>query len=585
LDLRRSNPAGSSLESLRMIRKSFKHAVLCLVILSLFPAISFAATYWADDDGSRTSLSDCQSTAELSGPSCCSLATVLNNVSAGDTIYLREGIYHTALAPRISGVSGNVITYQAYNGETVTISNVAIALYLNNKSYLKIDGIDFTSYERGLLLNNGSSYNEISNCTFTGPPTVDALKIWDGQISGGTPCTHNWLHHNQFLKDGFIKDCSDDQGMQIGVPGYDSDSGYNTVENNIFAYGGHHVFETFTPYNVIRSNFFHNEDWMTSPSSCDCTAGSASGRYGNRNIQIYDGYGRAGVYNLVERNRFGASGHPPDDDGGESVVIASPRNIVRYNDIFQSASAGAVFKMGGASNGCDNRFYNNTVAYNGVGDAGARNIVNRCQFEFYGVSVWSDSATGNIVKNNLFYGNTNTDFGCKSGSACLVNNTFVNNYLNADGDPLFTDPSFSDPASTAQPDFSLKEGSGAVDRAGSLTRASEAGINSTSLQVDDALYFQDGSWGSVLSDVQADWIAVGTVDNTIQISSIDYATNTITLTAPLTWSDKAEVWLYKNSTGKQVLYGSAPDMGASESGGDSSEDIPPSAPSLLRVSS
>ena len=33
----------------------------------------------------------------------------------------------------------------------------------------------------------------------------------------------------------------------------------------------------------------------------------------------------------------------------------------------------------------------------------------------------------------------------------------------------------------------------------------------------------------------------------------------------MTWSDDANIWLYKNSSGDIVLYGSAPDQGAHES--------------------
>lgn len=69
--------------------------------------------------------------------------------------------------------------------------------------------------------------------------------------------------------------------------------------------------------------------------------------------------------------------------------------------------------------------------------------------------------------------------------------------------------------------------------------------------------------------MQADWIAVGTVSNTVQISSITYGAYnspgcTITLASPITWASSAPVWLYKKSDGTQVLYGTAPDYGASE---------------------
>jgi len=65
-------------------------------------------------------------------------------------------------------------------------------------------------------------------------------------------------------------------------------------------------------------------------------------------------------------------------------------------------------------------------------------------------------------------------------------------------------------------------------------------------------------------NIEADWIAVGNVNNAVQISSIDYDTNTITLASPITWNDNDSIWLYKKSDGEVVLSGSAPDIGAYE---------------------
>ena len=86
----------------------------------------------------------------------------------------------------------------------------------------------------------------------------------------------------------------------------------------------------------------------------------------------------------------------------------------------------------------------------------------------------------------------------------------------------------------------------------------------------EALYFQDGSWGSALSSIEADWIcltASSTIvdyDNCVQISSINYGTDTIDTVSAHGASANWYIWLYKKSDGTQVLYGSAPDQGAHE---------------------
>lgn len=81
----------------------------------------------------------------------------------------------------------------------------------------------------------------------------------------------------------------------------------------------------------------------------------------------------------------------------------------------------------------------------------------------------------------------------------------------------------------------------------------------TSLVVDNSYIFQPGWAGT-----SGDWIAVGTVENIVQISSINYGTNTLTIAPSIERSEDDSVWLYRDSDGTRVLYGSAPDIGAFE---------------------
>jgi hypothetical protein len=145
--------------------------------------------------------------------------------------------------------------------------------------------------------------------------------------------------------------------------------------------------------------------------------------------------------------------------------------------------------------------------------------------------------------------------------------------------------------STTLPDLSLKNGVAAIDGGTSLTLATSAQTNSTTLVVADARYFQDGNfglgsvaWPSSVS-IQPDWIAIGTVSNVVQISSINYSTNTITLASPKTWANNAPIWLYKKSDGVQVLYGTAPDYGAYEYAESTPppDTTPPAAPTGVQI--
>jgi hypothetical protein len=187
------------------------------------------------------------------------------------------------------------------------------------------------------------------------------------------------------------------------------------------------------------------------------------------------------------------------------------------------------------------------------------------------------------VKNNIVYGDNSYYLSVNRPSFYMGDilptstNTIVNNFVTSDGDPKFVNPDLTKTTSITLPDLNLQSFSPAIDGGIHLTEASGAGTNSITLVVDDVLYFQDATWGSDLArgiTLFPDWIAIGSVSNVVQIQSINYATNRITLASPMTWTDNAPVWLYKKSDGAIVLQGSAPDMGAYEYYGEGSQPIP-----------
>jgi hypothetical protein len=290
--------------------------------------------------------------------------------------------------------------------------------------------------------------------------------------------------------------------------------------------------------------------------------------------------------NLCEGNRFGFAGVNPQNYGADCLDVESPGNIVRFNDLYNGMATGIFFKSANGeplnSGGVNNRVYNNTVYHCGYGHNhfvySARNIGHAgqciCQYSING------GATHNVIKNNIAYDGRDGDIARFWSSDPPLDpkpepwgGDIVENNLTGT-DPLFVNPDLTDPLSQSLfsdvhgyaaipvPDLRLQPGSPAINAGTYLTQAAGAGNASLTLVVDDARYFQDGTWGSELSAIEADTIAVGTVGNTAQILSIDRSTNTITLAAPLTWVDDASVWLYKKSDGVRVLYGAAPDIGA-----------------------
>lgn len=327
------------------------------------------------------------------------------------------------------------------------------------------------------------------------------------------------------------------------------------------------------------------------------TIASYNGKFGHRNFQLSDDYSRTSSYVLLEGNRLGHASNNPGNNGPMNLDAAAPSNIIRYNDVYNGMSSGIYFKYAtsawlpcdgvrdanGDCGGVNNKVFHNTVYHNGYGYEWDVYSAKNATSSRLGIAQWNAAGTGttgNVIKNNIVYDNHDGDI-CRLGlyaAGCSAESwdTVTSNWLTTDGDPVFAAPTLTDPTSTTLPNLTLQASSSAINGATYLTQASGASggdeTPSTTLVVDDndAWYFQDGTWGSDLARtagvIHADWISVGTVSNIAQISSINYVTHTITLAAPLTWSDNANVWLYKKSDGVLTLVGAAPDYGAHEYG-------------------
>lgn len=106
-----------------------KYALMVLMIVTLVLQVVsdytsehhvFAAgtgvTYYVDLAGS-----DSHDGLSLSTP-FKTINKAAQTAVAGDTVLIRGGTYRETVVPLNSGTAGNVITYQPYNGESVTVS-------------------------------------------------------------------------------------------------------------------------------------------------------------------------------------------------------------------------------------------------------------------------------------------------------------------------------------------------------------------------------------------------------------------------------------------------------------------------------
>jgi len=562
-----------------------------------------ANVYWTSPSGGAANYAAAESDTALVPEDCCTLAQALAGVSAGHTVKMRGGIYDEAIyLATVSGTSGSRITFEAHTGETVEVKNTdnlisgyTFGLLLISSSYVTIRGIKFTAAvpsvgngARPFMMRTGANYVELDSCEFDGTPMVNRrppdIPIIAPQVYD--TCSHGWIHDCDFHDIGFISADGNDEGgcLQIGAANDASatESSDNwTIENNRFYHGAHHVLETHGQYCVIRGNQMWNEGWIDNPNDPlgvdqkPPDPGPITGNYGNRCLQL-DCYSDINPeherYSLIENNEMRGSGAPPDDNGDGVLSIASGHNLVRLNEISGAIGRGVFFK-----NDLDagyNTLYNNTLFHVGRRPDSRADAPYVIIQNAIGLSSFSGDGVNNAIVNNLIYDGLGDAIARTSSGGDVddagtdVRGNWVGTkvdgvYPMLETDPLFTDETIpEDRSSTTQPDLSWNPASGAKDNGVGLTATNGTGTDSTALVVDNAMFFQDGSWGSSLSTVEADWIAVGTVDNVAQISSIDYATNTITLATALTWTDGQDVWLYKDSSANRTLYGSAPDQGS-----------------------
>jgi len=621
----------------KIMRQSITAACVCLIFVCMCLTMSDAAnaaTYWVSPTGTAA-WPACSGSTPLNAASACSLVAANNNAAAGDTIYLRGGIYrqtsssrcennyNCGIAPRNRGTANARITFMGYPGETPVItadtglvSSKGITIFGTGPgvgTYIRVSGITFRNLYLWASLSNYANHNEIDRCIFYSDTGQDfggaaGLSI-SSMCSGGTSWVcyskHNWIHHNTFSKAHEYGDQACHEGadlIRIGSA-YSSSSDnqstteqcdYNTVEYNRIAYAGHALMDTYGGYNVVRGNIMHNEGWITDYSGGKCTfPPMPNGKYGHRGLQTTEDYARPRQYVLVEGNRFGFSSANPNNPGDANYVIASPATIVRFNYSFGGHQSGIGTKYDGIPDQATAlqrrgaggtgpymiRIYNNTTFWNGHTYPymkSAQPGCATCPGKLAGINVFGD-ARDVIVKNNIAYNNYSyTLYGYditwgsgKNPAEYPANMIEVNNWKTSNGDPRFVNPYVGDPTSATLPNLALQSSSGAIDRGIHLTQARGAGSSSTTLVVDDAMYFQDGTWGSDLArgvSFFSDWIAIGTVTKVVQISSINYSTNTITLASPMSWSDRDRIWLFRKSDRGTVLIGAGPDIGASEFG-------------------
>lgn len=493
-------------------------------------------------------------------------------VQPGDTVYIREGVYHVtndykfAIYPNKSGEPAKPITFSNYASEHVEfvgLCETASGVFLDSRSHIHVRGFTFRNFFRHLWILNGS-YNEISMCVFVGLVyRQDQATAWRGSTIYRNS-KYNRISGCAFMLYGNFAN-NDDNGVVFELGNeYDSNdaTSYNVVEDSIFYGGAHHVFGIGGSFNVVRRNYFHNEPWWP----------SVDGKlYGNR-VLMSTGSSKNTFRNLIEKNviAFGSDTIEPDQVGGAGLVLASSHNILRNNAFYNNGLYGLSFRVYPEMRSSYNMVYHNVFFQNGILVTDKKNMdddYTHAVVFFVSGEDYSEIYK-NSLKNNLFYKNRNLRdvkspiirTGQFTLRLPLREQEIEGNWLE-EGDPQFVNiPISVEPETVVK--FDIKPESAAVDRGVFLTVVTGSAGSGSSFVVADAGYFMDG-WGIV----QGDEIQLEGTAEVLRIVKVDYGENRITVDRDISW--------YQGQ-GIALRYGGrAPDIGMSEVFDNGQELYPP----------
>jgi hypothetical protein len=496
-------------------------SLIALAVLTA-PAASMAATMYVDQNiGSSCANYDpgSRSCGPGSSQAYSSLGAGLGAVDSGDTLLLRAGNYGQ-ISAQSSGTASQPIVIEGFSGESVVVSSGSIGLSIINQSNITF---------RNLVVNNVEGFGRIENSSGI---IFDSIAFSNASASGTTGSLKFVRANNNKVLNSTFDDGSDLLILQ-------DDANFNVIQGNSFASAAHsQISIRCASQNVIRGNEFDNPD-QKAMEIYDCEGVS------DAPVRLDDA-----KRNVLEFNRFLGTASSGSSNNFNAIQHGAQQTIVRQNVYADNLGGGINYQYYSDESlfVYENRLYNNTF-YN-----------NRC-FGIIGQSGPGNRFYDNRVVNNLLFQNSSCNGGggqvsiSDSGSVILSNNSQVN-----------SDPGF---ANANARDLSLTSGSNQIDAGAFITTAASGG-SGTSLVVGDASWFYDG-FG--IAGETGDEIQIEGQSGTAFIASIDYPSNTITLSASLTWN---------NGDGVHLKYaGNAPDVGAFEFG--STPTNRPNPPTSLDV--
>jgi parallel beta-helix repeat protein len=365
--------------------------VLCLGSI-LSPSLANATVYYVAANGGG-------STCSQASP-CGKIATGISKLSAGDTLYIRQGTYTEQIS-----VFNQIIPHG-----TSWKNPVTIASYPGENATLQYPGYDTTI----IALQDNVDASVPAYLIFD-RLTVDCNSFGNPQTGiymGGT------THHIRF-QNGVVKNCG------AGQSGHGSGGGGLNIQ----------ISSTTHFHEVINSDIYGGYYYAFYINGADMLLeGNRIHDNGGFGVHLYREGGGTVNNNIIRNNIFYNNGnHDPRGQQSFGLIIASGSNNVAYNNVFYSNQSG--IQVAYTNGGANNQIYNNTIYGNSIS----------------GIDVFND-APGTVIKNNIIFKN-----GDGSSSQQIIDRGATGT---VQSNNLITNPQF---VNVSANDFSLQAASPAIN--------------------------------------------------------------------------------------------------------------------------
>lgn len=321
-----------------------KMKILGLSLMLLLGASSaWGATYYTATTGNDSNT--CEQAQSTSTPKL-TIAAGLTCMTAGDTLYIRAGLYaevirtNTQFVP--TGTSwANPVTIAAYPGETVTLkpnSGHAVVYILESAhkyivfDRLILDGDNVQAYVVSLdgVNETGSGFIRFTNCEMK---NSNSSGIITGRQSDHNEFINNVVHHNGVAP--ITKNCC---GYGFYIQSDDNLIEGNTITDHT-GYGIH-VYSGFSDgahRNIIRRNLVHgNATHVLAIASAGILIGSGDGNRAEYNIVYNQPYGIVVGHNAATNSQVYNNTVYNNSKDGIHIRSSSKSTLIQNNIVYNN---------------------------------------------------------------------------------------------------------------------------------------------------------------------------------------------------------------------------------------------------------